>query len=121
MNGIDPRDFAITDSFVSPKGKVKRKRHLDTYFIKGPIPLPWLIKAANLGGKASLVGLCLWFKKGLTNQKSFRIGGGDISKLVKVNRRTALRVIRKLETAGLILVLRQVGSKLVVTINHEAR
>ena len=118
MNEIDPKEFEIEDSFRGIKGKIKGKRRLDVNFIKGPIPLPWLVKAGSLGGKTVLVGLCLWFKDGLNHQKPFRIGEKDISKWVKVREGTALRGMQRLEKAGLVFVLREPGCKLVVTVNR---
>jgi len=121
MNGIDPREYALKESFVIPKGKVrvKGKRYLNVSFVKGPLPLPWLAKAGTLGGKALLVGLCLWYMDGMRQQKTFRIGGGDINKLVGISKEAALRGVQKLEKVGLIFVLREPGCKLVVTINRS--
>ena len=39
------------------------------YFLRGPIPLPWLQRAASLPGKAYTLGSILWWFKGMNPTK----------------------------------------------------
>jgi len=39
-------------------------------FLKGPIPLDWIIAAAKLPGKALHVGIALWFLAGLKRSRT---------------------------------------------------
>ncbi len=43
------------------------------YFLKGPIPLPWITRASALTGKALHVGIALWFYSGLTKSKEIAL------------------------------------------------
>ena len=117
---IDLKDYEIKEPFVSKggKGRLRVKHYLKDPFLKGPIPLRWLVKAAGLGRCALMVGLTLWYTDGMRFQKPFRIGQGKIAVLLEVSRSTVLRGIKRLEAAGLIFVLREPGSKLVVTLNR---
>ena len=71
-------------------------------FLRGPIPMAWLAKAAELGGSSLAVGLCLWFQCGV------RGGPGPIKVTKAVRRRLGLspdrvhRGLKQLEHAGLI-------------------
>ena len=42
-------------------------------FLKGPVPLDWLRRAASLGGKSLAVGLVLWFDAGRKNTRKIRL------------------------------------------------
>jgi len=118
---IDLADYEIKQPFVSrgSKGRVKVKRYLTDPFLKGPVPLSWLVKAAGLGKSALMVGLVLWYMDGMRGQRSFRLSRGDIARLFKISRWTVLRGIKRLEQHNLIFVLREPGHKLVVTMNRD--
>ena len=83
-------------------------------FIKGPIPIDWLGKAAALPGKSLNVALAVWFKCAMEGN------GAAISrktwKLFGVHRNTGRRVLRQLEAAGLVRVERHTGRSTRVTI-----
>ena len=53
-NNSDDRIFEIN---ITPKRVYEKKKG---HFLKGPIPMPWLIVAGNLPGKALHVGIALW-------------------------------------------------------------
>jgi hypothetical protein len=42
-------------------------------FLKGPIPLSWIIRALSLSGKAWHVGTVLWFWAGITRSKTIAL------------------------------------------------
>jgi hypothetical protein len=120
---IDLEDYVIKEPLkVSKggKGKVRVKRYLTDPFLKGPIPIPWLLKAASLGKCALKVGLILWYMDGMRGGRTFRMGRGDIGRLLGVSRLTVWRGIKRLEKGGLIFVLREPGRKFVVTMNRKS-
>lgn len=84
-------------------------------FLRGPIPLPWLARAAALRGKALAVGIAIWFKHGATKGKPVKASASLLDKL-KVNRKSGYRALESLESAGLINVQRQAGRAPIVNI-----
>jgi hypothetical protein len=81
-----------------------RSRH----FIKGPIPLSWFECAARLPGKAAMVGLLLWFMKGMIGDKPI-IVSTSLIKRFGIGRKAAGRALMALEQAGLITADRRSG------------
>lgn len=107
----DPQPTAGVDQPVrSPKRSQQQK------FLKGPIPLPWLSKAADLPGKALALGLTLWYLWGLNRGKPFKLTGSALGSF-KVGRKAAYKGLELLEQAGLIDVQRRTGARPIVTIN----
>ena len=92
---------------VSSEKAATLKRH---FFLKGPIPLPWIIRASALTGKALHVGIALWFYSGLTRSKEIAI---NLTALQEwgIQRDTARRGLSALEKAGLVTVQRRPGRK----------
>jgi len=84
-------------------------------FLKGPIPWPWLLRAAKSSGKALHVAIALWFYAGLNS--SLKIGLNQSRLLdLGVTRDSARRGLRELEKQKLVSVIRHSGRKPVVTI-----
>lgn len=108
-----------TSSNTRLETKTKRKRNTQP-FLKGPIPLPWLLRAATLPGKAPLLmALALFYLSGLRKTKQgIRLTGKQLEKF-GVKRRTSYNALTKLETAGLVSVKRKVGRSPVVDILTE--
>lgn len=84
-------------------------------FLKGPIPLNWLMEAAKLPGKSLHVGIVIWFKAGLTKSHSVSVPNGLLSTF-GVDRHAKARALVSLESAGLISVKRKSGKNPVITI-----
>jgi hypothetical protein len=76
-------------------------------FLKGPIPLRWLTRAAKLPGKSLQTALVLW------HLVSMRRGAIRPSRNLLdrfgVSRHAARRAYAELERAGLVSVVREVG------------
>lgn len=86
------------------KTKKKSKR-----FVKGPIPLPWLLTAAALSPSACVVALIVWHARGLYRRDNdLRICPSDFERF-GLTSRTGSRCLYRLEEAGLISVDRQRG------------
>lgn len=78
-------------------------------FLKGPIPLWWMERAAVLPGKALIVGLVIWFWSGVTwPQKDIAVTDQRLQPF-GVDRKARYRAIAALEEAGLIQVERRRG------------
>ena len=84
-------------------------------FLKGPIPLNWLIKAAPLNGKALEIGVVIWHLKGLKRKNTVKLNG-KLLREFKISRSTLYRGLDQMEKAGLISIQRQIGRSPMVTI-----
>ena len=76
-----------------------RSTHL---FLKGPIPLTWLQRAAALGSPALRVALGLWFQAGLKRSRELRASNRKLGVLGLSDRRVQ-RGLALLEAGGLIV------------------
>lgn len=77
-------------------------------FIKGPLPMPWMERAARLPGKAMLVGLALWFMRGIVGNQPIKLSM-DLLARFNVGRKAAYRALSALEREGLIQAERRPG------------
>ena len=85
------------------------------YFIKGPIPLSWLIKANRLGGRTSAVATTLWFYDGINHGQEFRLTW-RLDDVTGISRQARQRALKKLESAGLIQLTIRHGASPIVRI-----
>jgi hypothetical protein len=111
--GLRPEDLAsLTQSSAPPRDKKHRKQD----FLRGPIPVAWIGKAASLGWKATQVALAIHFMAGLRkDQAEFRLSTVSC-KLFGLSRGGKLVGLKALEKAGLIRVRRAQGKNPQVTI-----
>jgi DNA-binding transcriptional ArsR family regulator len=101
-----------------PAGPFKPRR--GEYFLKGPIPWPWLIRAAAARGKALHIAIALWFRVGLTRKREVRLSLTRVQEL-GISRSAASRGLNALEDAGLVTVVRRPGRNPVVTLLETPR
>ena len=85
-------------------------------FLKGPIPLPWLEKAATQPGRALHVALGLWFFAGMKNSPEVAFSMLWLERTFGVARFSGYRGLAALESAGLVSVVRRRGRKSLVTL-----
>ena len=85
-------------------------------FLKGPIPLEWLILAGRQPGMALHVAIWLWYLAGLTRSRQVQLNGSQLAMQLHVNRRSVSRGLAALENAHLITVVRRSGKKRQVTL-----
>lgn len=85
-------------------------------FLKGPIPLGWLQRAAALPGKAIHVALEVWFWAGIKKSRTVSVSLSRLRVAPKTPRTTASRGLRSLEGEGLVSVNRLPGRKPIVTL-----
>jgi hypothetical protein len=113
LSATDPETTRTSE--VEPNRRTKNR--LTCRFLRGPIPLPWLLKAAELSGKTPLkLGLALHFQAGLENSKSELRLTTKLKNEFRIPVRSARLAVKKLEAAGLIAVERKAGQCLKVTI-----
>lgn len=88
-------------------------------FIKGPIPMAWMSKAAKRPGKSGLVGLVLWYWAGIRRKKKFKFSVSRLEGDWGVTKYSGLRALNCLEAAGLIRIEKIKGKMSLVTILHS--
>jgi hypothetical protein len=84
-------------------------------FLRGPIPLGWLAKAAALPGKTLNVAVALWWRQGMARGKPFKLTQSAL-KYLNVERDAASAGLVRLELAGLIQVERRPGQRPTISI-----
>ena len=84
-------------------------------FLKGPIPLWWLTRAAKLPGKATALGIALWWLHGMSKDSAVKLTGKALAAM-NVSRDAATDGLRRLEADGLVTVQRAKGKRPVVHI-----
>jgi len=88
----------------------------EEWFIKGPIPGPWISKAANLGGDHTLhVALTIQYVRGLKPKSTTVLLERFHFDRLGVQNDSTRRALRRLQEAGLI-EYRKVGQKFHVAI-----
>ena len=89
-----------------PREKLRRRRPL---FLRGPVPLEWLQRAARLPGQSLAVGIVIWFLAGLNKAGTVRVTGQWVSSF-GIDRHALYRALKWLEADGLVGVRRRAGS-----------
>ena len=85
--------------------------HLKTApFLKGPIPISWLSRAAALPGKAINVALTIRWLEGMSGGKPFKLSKKVLG-LFYVSVDAALDALRRMEVAGLIKLTKTPGQR----------
>jgi hypothetical protein len=77
-------------------------------FLKGPIPLVWLERAARLQGKAFTLSVLLWFMTGVNGPGPFRLSRRLLERF-QIGRKASYRALTALEAEGLIVSDRNKG------------
>ena len=129
MNDAEPNLALELDDFRSPDvvpgGDLPNRvsggsRPALEPFLKGPVPIPWLIAAGALPGKSLTVGIALWFKSGLSSSRTIK-PTGTLWRQFGLSRQAVYRALRHLESEGLIVVERRRGRNPIVTIKDVHR
>jgi hypothetical protein len=102
-----------------PKSPRVLRHSAGGWFLKGPIPGDWLVKASKTSATALRVGLVLWYLAGLT--KCHRVKPTwNTWRRFGLSPDAGRRGLVALEQAGLVNVERGPGRCPLVTINHQA-
>ena len=105
----------VTRLQLDRKSGVLTEAPLKALFLRGPIPMDWLSKAANLSGKTLHLANALWWLKGMTKTQSFKLTQKALD-LMHVSRDAASDGLLRLEKQGLIAVERKSGQRPTITI-----
>lgn len=92
----------------------KHPRQKD-WFLKGPIPGPWIERAASLPGKALHVAMALQHQSALAKSKQVKVGK-KLQVKFGLKSDSYLRGLRQLEGAGLVRVSSRPGNLHQITI-----
>lgn len=84
-------------------------------FLRGPIPLEWLAKAAALPGKTLNVAIALCWHHGMAKDQPFKLTRRAL-KYLNVERDAAGLALTRLEQVGLIRVERNPGQRPAISI-----
>ena len=115
MPPIDAEQFRLRRGLQARRSIAPPRPQKGQAFLKGPIPLAWLERAARLPGKSLQAGIALWYAAGLT--RSARIPLSNIAGVrFGLDRNAKYRALAWLERAGLVEVERKLGRSPVVTI-----
>jgi hypothetical protein len=120
---LDPEQLRFTNELLKARGcKPKPRRNTKAWagykplqgekFLRGPIPLFWLLQVFLLPGKALHVANVLWHRAYLERKDSVRF---NQSRWPGLSRDAARRGLAALERAGLVRVQRNPGSAPIVT------
>lgn len=88
-------------------------------FIKGPLPLDWMHRAARLPGKALHVALTLWYLAGLQKSQTVKLASKPLVAM-GVSRDAKYDALTRLTAAGLVTVDQEPGQAPIVTLKHSA-
>jgi hypothetical protein len=105
----DPRYLQLDLTKAATNGGNHRGRQpspIRDKFIAGPVEVSWVCRAGRLGVKALLVGLALWYFRGLRRSNSFIVSNLMMQEW-GVQPDAKARALRKLEKARLITVKRE--------------
>jgi hypothetical protein len=78
-------------------------------FVRGPLPLIWLQEASKCPGKGLHVSIALWYLAGLTRSLDRLKCSYSLLRDFGVNRHSAYRALRQLESANLVSIIRGHG------------
>jgi hypothetical protein len=95
-------------TFSNPKGirVLAQSPRVHGEFVKGPIPLDWVGKAAALPGKTLAVALAIMFESGRRRSTEIRLTTAICARFC-VGRKAKYRGLKNLEEASLVEVVRQ--------------
>lgn len=85
-------------------GKFSRRRKATTTFLRGPVPMDWLMAAAAQRGSALTVGVVLWHIAGLQGSRHDLPASTERLEQLGVSRHAKFRALRSLTDAGLVSV-----------------
>ena len=108
---------AVSDKPAAPspdkRGLPRHKKGV--HFLKGPVLLKWLARAACCRGKALHVAIILWYRAGLQKSATIKVPGWT-AKLFGLDRHAKTRGLKALEEAGLVSITRRQGCSPQVTL-----
>ena len=101
--------------------RAKKAKRQGAQFLRGPVPLAWLYRAAKLPGKALAVSLAVHYKAGVENTREPIAVTAKLLERFGVSRKAGYRGLEALERTGLVSVDRRRGRCPRVTISEIKR
>lgn len=109
MNGnVLFRDRRIKERLVRPARVFSNFSHRQSRFLKGPIPMAWIDRAARLPGRALHVALIIWHRAAMQRKELIHLSA-SVYHSHGIPLATAKRALRALEQAKLVVVQHQRG------------
>jgi hypothetical protein len=84
-------------------------------FLRGPIPLGWISRAAHLPGKTLNLAIAIWWRYGMSKGKPFKLTQTALKEL-NVERDAERSGLVRLEQKGLIKVERKPGQRPTISV-----
>lgn len=109
------RSYELPNASAACPQSSSPPRRVQGNFLKGPIPMDWLQRAAMLSGKALHLGVALWFRAGLVGSMRLKLSNADLAAL-GVARDAKYDGLQRLKAAGLIAIEQQPGRAPTVTL-----
>src|SRR5262245_31024531 len=103
----------ILDAFSDNKHMAPDRRQM---FLRGPVPLPWLLTAGALPGKALFIGVLLWWRCGMKKCREVPLNLSKTAADRGISLGTVRRALRALEGRGVVATRRRDGRRVWVTI-----
>jgi hypothetical protein len=116
--GVEDKDIPARLSDESQRRIADQAKKKSRHFVKGPIPIPWLAKAAKMPGKTLAVSLLLWFQGGMTGYERIRLAPTHLKRF-GIDRKAVYRALRMLESERLIEATRAPGKRPIIKIVRE--
>jgi hypothetical protein len=82
---------------------------LSERFLRGPVPLRWLLKASTLRGSALAVGVLVWFRSGLERRRAGLTVPRELRESAGISRFSLARGLKALASASLVEVVHSPG------------
>jgi hypothetical protein len=120
VDPFDPESLRLSGSAfpaaaeARPKPRRPPRHRPGEWFLRGPIPWPWLEAAARLPGKSLALALCLWREAGRLRRRTVKLCLSRAG--LGLDRQVARRALRSLESAGLVTSVRKPGHGVEVTL-----
>jgi hypothetical protein len=108
-------NIAVKRVELDPKTGMWVENKQSAFFIKGPIPLPWLSIAAGLPGKAINVALAICWLAGMASSNSVKVSAKALAYFC-ISQDAYRDGLARLEAAGLVEVDRRAGQRAIISI-----
>lgn len=97
-------ESGFTQQLQAARQRLETKRQR-SQFVKGPIPLTWLTRAFQLGGKCGAMAVALAWRAGLTGgTHDLSVTNATAMRFGIATRNSRRSTLRRLEEAGLVRV-----------------
>jgi hypothetical protein len=118
MSPIDPAEFMLDPGTTAPV-RPRRSGRSAGLFLKGPVPLTWIVRAHAAGGAALPVGLRLRMESDMKGNVPVAMSHKKLATELNISPVTARRAVKSLIEAGLIECMARNGARNVYKIRDQ--